>query len=359
MQSYFWTDQEIELLEQLYSDSSISKEVLEGQFGRSWAAISKKARSLGLDRTSEALWSSQDIEQLRKFYPNKDVRLADIAKELGRSEKAIISKAYELQIRRRAVELKSWAPNENKQLRELYTNKKVSTEYLKRVFGRSANAITKQAQSLGLSRYDHQINHSYFEQIISEEQAYWLGWLAADGSVKNSTLGGSYISLELNQRDEEIVRAFAQAVAPGVAVHRNRNAVCVRIGSKRMARDLAKYGIVPKKTEAFHWPQALPEAYAMPFILGYFDGDGCLYRSHKLSRNNWTWYILGTEPFLLAVRERLEVQADVRFRSLVRANNTKCPFLYKLSTSNKVWIRQIEAVLNPRGLGLSRKHLQH
>jgi hypothetical protein len=281
----------------------------------------------------------------------------EITEHLGRSERAIMNMAYELNITRRAVEVKSWTPAENEQLRQLYINKNISTEYLQSVFGRSANAITKQARFLGLSRYDHQINHSYFQEITSDDQAYWLGWLAADGCVRFATRGHMSISLELNQRDEEIVRAFAQAVAPGAAIHRSRNAISVRIGSKQMAQDLAKYGVVPKKTETFDWPHALPEAYAMPFILGYFDGDGCFYRSHKPSRNDWTWYLLGTAPFLSAVRERLEAQAHVHFRNLERANKSGCPFLYKLCTSNKAWIRQIEAVLNPRGRGLSRKHL--
>jgi hypothetical protein len=280
-----------------------------------------------------------------------------MVEHFGRSERAIITKAYELQIKRRVVQLKSWTPAENVQLRELYSNKDVTTEQLRRIFGRSTNAITKQALSLGLSRYNHRIDHAYFDEIVSDEQAYWLGWLAADGSVRQSSLGGLYISLELSQRDEQIVLAFAQAVAPNAVLHRSRNAVSVRLGSKAMAQDLAKYGVVPNKTECFNWPRALPETYAMPFILGYFDGDGCLYRSHCSTRNDWTWYILGTEAFLVAVRERLEAQAKVQFRELVRANKSRCPFLYKLSTSNKTWIRQIEAVLNPSGLGLPRKHL--
>jgi hypothetical protein len=47
MSSYFWTDQEIEVLRQLYPELSISKEILKERFGRSWAAISMKARRLG------------------------------------------------------------------------------------------------------------------------------------------------------------------------------------------------------------------------------------------------------------------------------------------------------------------------
>lgn len=195
-------------------------------------------------------WTDTEIDHLRSIYSHPLVSLAAIAEHFGRSERAIISKAYELHLKRRAVQLKKWTLAENEQLGKLYTNKRISTEQLKKTFGRSANAITKQARSLGISRYNHQINHTYFDDITSDEQAYWLGWLAADGSVKQSSLGGLYISLELSQRDEQIVQAFAQAVAPNAVLHRSRNAVSVRLGSMVMARDLANMVWCPTKRRA-------------------------------------------------------------------------------------------------------------
>ncbi|SRR6266545_1991606 len=352
-----WTPEQLDALRQMYPDIQISQEKIEEYFRRSWQAISMKARRLELDRPRKGSWSSQEIDDLRRMYPDLSISLEQMIQHFGRSENAIVTMAYELNIRRRTVELKPWSQEEIEKLREMYADKGVSSQQLQQMFGRSANAISKQARFLGLVRYDHQINHSYFKEIKTNEQAYWLGWLASDGSVRVSKLGGLYITLELHQSDEAVVHAFAQAVAPRATIHRSRKAVSIRIGSKRMAQDLAHYGIVPNKTEIYDWPHALSEAVTLPFILGYFDGDGCLYRSQVPFRNNWTWYLLGTEPFLVAVRDRIESHIQVRLRGPIRADRIRSSFLYKLYTSDKESIRRLDAQINSSGLGLPRKHL--
>ena len=352
-----WTQEEIESLRQMYSDPAVSKATMEQYFRRLWGAINMKARRLGLERLRQGSWSGQEIADLRRMYPNTSISVEQLIGYFGRSKYAIIAMAYEFDIKRRNVQLKPWSQEETARLREMYSNKKINTQQMQQMFGRTANAITKQAGILGLMRYDHQIKHSYFAEITTDEQAYWMGWLASDGSVKVSTLGGTYISLELQARDEAIVRASGQAVAPGATMHRNRNAVSVRIGSKRMAEDLAVYGIVPNKTKIFDWPRVMPEAFSIPFILGYFDGDGCLYQNANASQNNWSWYLLGTQPFLNAAQQRIELYADVILRKPIRADKHRCPFLYKLSTGNKEIIRRIDATINASELGLPRKHL--
>jgi hypothetical protein len=352
-----WTQEEVEALRRMYPDPCVSKESMEQHFGRSWGAIGRKASRFGLERPRERSWSSEEITDLRGMYSDLSISIEQMVEHLGRSKHSITGMACELDIKRRKTEVKHWSKAEKELLSKLYTDKSASPQYLESVFKRSSNAITKQARTCGLFRYDHQINHEYFQNITTDEQAYWLGWLASDGSVRISKLNGLYISLEIQARDEIVVQAFKQAVAPGLTVHRNRNAVSVRIGSKRMAQDLAFYGIVPNKTEIFDWPHALPETFSISFILGYFDGDGCLYRKTSISRNDWRWYLLGTQPFLKAVRQRIELYAQVTLPEPVRADKHRCPFLYKLCTSNKEIIRRIDAMLNTSGLGLPRKHL--
>ena len=155
-----WTKEEIEALRQMYPDLAVSKAYMEQYFGRLWGAISMKARRLGLERLRQGSWSSQEIDDLQRMYPDKNISLEQLIRYFGRSEYAIIAMACELDIKRRNVELKFWSQEENARLREVYSNKKVSTKQLQQIFGRTANAITKQARILGLMRYDHQIKHS-------------------------------------------------------------------------------------------------------------------------------------------------------------------------------------------------------
>src|SRR6266540_2328582 len=69
------------------------------------------------------------------------------------------------------------------------------------------------------------------------------------------------------------------------------------------------------------------------------------------------WYLLGTEPFLVAVRDRIESHIQVRLRGPIRADRIRSSFLYKLYTSDKESIRRLDAQINSSGLVLPRKHL--
>ena len=61
----------------------------------------------------------------------------------------------------------------------------------------------------------HTVNHHYFDQIDSEEKAYWLGFLWADGSIsKTATRCSGKNRLTLSQKIKEIkhLKKFADAL---------------------------------------------------------------------------------------------------------------------------------------------------
>lgn len=64
--------------------------------------------------------------------------------------------------------------------------------------------------------------------------------------------------------------------------------MCVIVfNSKDMAHDLIDKGIVPRKSQCLNKPNIKEEFY-FSYILGYFDGDGTIYKF-----NNNTEYIVG------------------------------------------------------------------
>lgn len=144
-----------------------------------------------------------------------------------------------------------------------------------------------------------EMNHDFFETIDSEEKAYYLGFLMADGNVclkkqKSGKIGYS-ISLKLKSTDISVLEGFKKALESNARISefsrkyysndvergkkyngRIYHSVAIVFASEKMANDLAKYGIVPRKTGKEIIPKDLiPENLLNHFVRGYFDGDGC------------------------------------------------------------------------------------
>ena len=143
----------------------------------------------------------------------------------------------------------------------------------------------------------------YFDSIDTEEKAYWLGFLFADGAITQHQ--HSYdIELSLKLEDKNHVEKFAKALKKD---HVNSNSTyrsrCI-LGSKHIFDVLSLYGCTPKKSLTLKFPDKSvfkDESLVRHFIRGYVDGDGCLsYADKKHSRANVS--VLGTENFLNGIQ---------------------------------------------------------
>lgn len=128
----------------------------------------------------------------------------------------------------------------------------------------------------------YKVNDDSFSKL-NAETAYWLGFIAADGSVVGDTL-----RFVLNKRDEETLQRFlnfcksdykinyhTSYYIDGDGVKHEFDAVNLKITSKKIVRDLAKYGIIQnKKNMDIPFIDYIPEKYKLDFIIGLFDGDG-------------------------------------------------------------------------------------
>jgi hypothetical protein len=114
-------------------------------------------------------------------------------------------------------------------------------------------------------------DHGFFSSIKTPDQAYWLGFLAADGNVYGNT-----ITLRLAIRDLAHVQAFAAAMGKGgeakLSGGRYPSAVFY-MTSHRAATDLSKLGVTPAKSLTLRPWQPSPDL-AAHYWRGVFDGDG-------------------------------------------------------------------------------------
>ena len=127
-----------------------------------------------------------------------------------------------------------------------------------------------------------ELNHNYFEVIDNQDKAYWLGFIMADGNVYERKDGNYDINIQLAIKDKPILEKFVQSLDSNIPVIEKINrrydkehlSCYVKFKSNKMAKDLAKNGINPKKTEKEIIPNTVPKELVWHFVRGYFDGDG-------------------------------------------------------------------------------------
>lgn len=158
------------------------------------------------------------------------------------------------------------------------------------------------------SRKSH-VNNLLFEHIDSEEKAYWLGFLYADGSV--CKFAKSYkIELTLKESDIEHLIKFKNflGLPKNPAYRTAQKAYRVTFGSRKMAEDLIKLGCTQKKSLTLKFPTKVPEELLKHFIRGYFDGDGCLTIRHSKQAEVADVSVLGTFEFLVSLCKHLNLE---------------------------------------------------
>lgn len=132
----------------------------------------------------------------------------------------------------------------------------------------------------GSPRNKHHLNTSAFAEPLSPEARYWIGFLLADGCICNRK-GYSVIKLGLGFKDAEHVKKFARFVGvletsifefDSVNNFGRNHGVLLAFSGKELIPQLAKYGIVPRKTKTASVPQTL--AQDPDFWRRLVDGDG-------------------------------------------------------------------------------------
>jgi hypothetical protein len=174
-------------------------------------------------------------------------------------------------------------------------------------------------RSFHASKLKYKYDESFFDNIDTEEKAYFLGLMYADGYNHETA---DYISLCLT--DYELVDRFRHALATDRPIYEGHSSrrdgyigklkYDLRVFGKHICSALASKGCYQGKSLSLKFPPAdiLPIGLASAFCRGYFDGDGCIH-IRKQGRNKVV-HICGTEAFLTSMANRLPCPSYVRQR---------------------------------------------
>lgn len=127
-------------------------------------------------------------------------------------------------------------------------------------------------QSCKISTTKKHIKYNYdrnmFENIISDEHAYLLGWIASDGSIDGN-------KMQLVIKDLDILKKLASIVCSEFPIWKKDDCFGFRICSKTVCNNICKWLKVSqgKKFDKIQFPDIAAEL-KYSFLRGLFDGDG-------------------------------------------------------------------------------------
>lgn len=184
----------------------------------------------------------------------------------------------------------------------------------------------------------YKFNTSFFDKIDTQEKAYVLGMLYADGY--NSEDRGN-VTLSLTQSDREILEKINICLESDRPIRTqvvknsmyNTQPYCeLTFYNRHFSEKLAEIGCPQKKSHILKFPSfnIVPEYLIHHFIRGYVDGDGSIVLCDKNKNPNIkvsTATITSTEDFCLWIKgyceEILEINSYITCRFPERENNTK------------------------------------
>jgi DNA-binding transcriptional regulator WhiA len=147
-------------------------------------------------------------------------------------------------------------------------------------FGRHPTEETR--KKLRESHRKFPIDEHIFDEIDTEEKAYYLGFIYADGYISKN---GYYLALDISKIDEYILDRLQSLIylgsnRPIKGVRKNfttgKEYVRVVISSSAVVASLIKHGVTSNKTFAIRFPTWIRPDIRRHFIRGYFDGDGTI-----------------------------------------------------------------------------------
>lgn len=184
---------------------------------------------------------------------------------------------------------------------------KISTSTVFRTLKR--NNIKTRSNKENSRRFS--VRDDFFEDITTEEQAYWLGFLLADGYITKPY----YLGLSLATEDASHVEKFQKALKATYEIKHyqgkttygpasySRLLVC----SEQLIKDLQKYNLIFNKTLVVEFPYLVPEELRLHLIRGYFDGDGS-WAKDKKCKVGYSFKLCGTKEMLTSIAEILGIK---------------------------------------------------
>jgi len=195
-------------------------------------------------------------------------------------------------------------------------NKGVSAKQLGIKYSIDKRRIQKWAEQKGILRTKNDshrfnfFNQCVFDEINTNEKAYWLGFAYADAYV-NMDLYSFSFGLARKDRDQveklvkflelDIKNIWDEEIVDKETVGKIHLTSGVRVYSKHLCIILNRLGCKQAKSLILEFPQWLDKSLYRAFIRGFFDGDGSLKLYHDGNYLQYGFNICSTKDVIINI----------------------------------------------------------
>ena len=136
------------------------------------------------------------------------------------------------------------------------------------------------------SNRKHNFNQEFFDIIDTEEKAYILGFIYADGCNNRHPSTGE-LSISQMERDVDILFKIKKAMDSTYPISEEKiksskeKRFRFYVYSKKIALQLNNLGVVHNKSLILKFPDFISDELMPHFIRGYFDGDGSVWEGKR------------------------------------------------------------------------------
>lgn len=187
-------------------------------------------------------------------------------------------------------------------LYDLYVIQNKTHGDLHRTFEVSEGVLNRWLHECGIpkkkgSRYSFDVH--FFDNINTEEKAYWLGFIWCDGYASERIRKGRVterpVKISLSRDDESMLLKLKDSIKSnhpihnyeakrfGVITHESR----ITLNNLYFGKVLQeKYGMIPHRTDASKVLNSIPKHMERHFLRGVFDADGTMVNYYLKSGKN-------------------------------------------------------------------------
>lgn len=305
------------------------------------------------------------IDQMAKLY-NEGLSSEIIGKQFGSKAQTVtkLLKKRGLEIRGPKRKLQN---GDKEEMIRLYTEEGLSAPKIAEKFGVVHTLVIRYLKQAGVERRSaeechriYEINEDFFDVIDTEEKAYFLGFLYADGFNSQDL---NAITLSLNADDIEILRKLSRLIYvkdPEDRIkiydrtHEGKNPeASLKLYSKHMCGVLEKLGCPQAKTFKLKYPEWMPEHLHRHFIRGYFDGDGSIYSRTSKEHRTYNIRIISTLDFIKGVEKIIKNTLNVNFTT---SKHAKSEVYYITMCGNRTVKKTLDWIYEGANIFLERKY---